>query len=98
MGVQTEPSCLECVSKHLGCAWIRLEEASLGYPGKLLTGLSELHEAYRESLAEYQDLAVRIRAVRKNIINSISENCVYSGELWDLIEEVEALWTAQLAL
>lgn len=44
----TRPSCLECVEKHLGAAWVLLAEYRDGYPHRL-RAIGHLHEAEDES-------------------------------------------------
>ena len=46
----TRPSCLECVEKHLGAAWVLITEHQNGYPHRLLA-IGHLHEAEEESQA-----------------------------------------------
>ena len=59
----TRPSCLECVEKHLGAAWVLITEHQNGYPHRLLA-IGHLHEAEEESQA-WSDLHNAIREVRK---------------------------------
>ena len=47
-GPVTRPSCLECVEKHLGAAWVLLAETRDGYPHRL-RAIGHLHEAEDES-------------------------------------------------
>ena len=44
----TRPSCLQCVEKHLGAAWVLLAECREGYPHRL-RAIGHLHEAEDES-------------------------------------------------
>ena len=62
-GSATRPSCLECVEKHLGAAWVLITEHQNGYPHRLLA-IGHLHEAEEESQA-WPDLHAAIRAARK---------------------------------
>jgi len=57
------PSCLECVEKHLGAAWVLIAEHRDGYPHKTLA-VGHLHEAEDES-QEWSELHDSIREVRK---------------------------------
>jgi hypothetical protein len=57
------PSCLECVEKHLGAAWVLIAEHQNGYPHRLLA-IGHLHEAEEESQA-WPELHDAIREVRK---------------------------------
>ena len=59
----TRPSCLECVEKHLGAAWVLIAEHQNGYPYRLLA-IGHLHEAEEESQA-WPELNVAIREARK---------------------------------
>lgn len=57
------PSCLECVEKHLGAAWVLVTETRNGYPHRTMA-VGHLHEAEDES-QEYPDLHNAIRDARK---------------------------------
>jgi hypothetical protein len=57
------PSCLECVEKHLGAAWVLLAEARDGYATRL-RAIGHLHEAEDESQA-WPELHNAIRDARK---------------------------------
>lgn len=46
----TRPSCLECVEKHLGAAWVLIAEYRDGYPHRL-RAIGHLHEAEDEPQA-----------------------------------------------
>ena len=59
----TRPSCLECVDKHLGAAWVLIAETRDGYPHRL-RAIGHLHEAEDES-QEYPELHEAIRRARK---------------------------------
>jgi hypothetical protein len=59
----TRPSCLECVEKHLGAAWVLLAEYRDGYPHRL-RAIGHLHEAEDESQA-WLELHRAIREARK---------------------------------
>jgi len=59
----TRPSCLECVEKHLGAAWVLIAEHRDGYPHRL-RAIGHLHEAEDES-QEWPELHAAIRAARK---------------------------------
>jgi len=59
----TRPSCLECVEKHLGAAWVLIAEHRDGYPHRL-RATGHLHEAEDESQA-WPELHDAIRAARK---------------------------------
>ncbi len=59
----TRPSCLECVEKHLGAAWVLLTEQRDGY-GHRLYAIGHLFEAEDESQA-WPDLHYAIREARK---------------------------------
>ena len=57
-------SCLECVEKHIGAAWVLYSEYKNGYPYRVLI-VGHLHEAEEES-REYPELHENIRRERKN--------------------------------
>ena len=59
----TRPSCLECVEKHVGAAWVLITEHQNGYPHRLLA-IGHLHEAEEESQA-WPELHTAIREARK---------------------------------
>ena len=59
----TRPSCLECVEKHLGAAWVLMTEHRDGYPHRL-RAIGHLHEAEDESQA-WPELHNAIRETRK---------------------------------
>ena len=59
----TRPSCLECVEKHLGAAWVLLTEQREGY-GHRLYAIGHLFEAEDESQA-WPKLHYAIREARK---------------------------------
>lgn len=59
----TRPSCLECVEKHLGAAWVLIAEHRDGYPHRL-RAIGHLPEAEDESQA-WPQLHNAIRAARK---------------------------------
>jgi hypothetical protein len=59
----TPPSCLECVEKHLGAAWVLIAEHRDGYSHRL-RAIGHLHEAEDESQA-WPELHNAIRTARK---------------------------------
>ena len=59
----TRASCLECIDKHVGAAYVLLTETREGYAHRL-RGIGHLHEAEDES-QEFHDLHAAIRAARK---------------------------------
>jgi len=59
----TRPSCIECVEKHLGAAYVLLTEAREGYAHRL-RAVGHLFEAEDES-QEWPDLHAAIRQARK---------------------------------
>ena len=59
----TRPSCIECVEKHLGAAYVLLTEAREGYAYRL-RAVGHLFEAEDES-QEWPDLHAAIREARK---------------------------------
>ncbi|MCL2646104.1 MAG: hypothetical protein FWD61_03750 [Phycisphaerales bacterium] len=59
----TRPSCLECVEKHLGAAYVLLSESQDGYAYRL-RAVGHLHEAEDES-QQWPALHAAVRATRK---------------------------------
>jgi len=59
----TRASCIECVEKHLGAAYVLLTETRDGYAHRL-RAIGHLHEAEDES-QEWPELHAAIRAARK---------------------------------
>jgi len=59
----TRASCLECVAKHVGAAYVLLTETRDGYAHRL-RAIGHLHEAEDESQV-WPDLHAAIRAARK---------------------------------
>jgi hypothetical protein len=59
----TRPSCIECVEKHLGAAYVLLTEAREGYAYRL-RAVGHLFEAEDES-QEWSDLHAAIREARR---------------------------------
>ena len=57
------PSCLECVEKHLGAAYVLLSEMQDGYAYRL-RAVGHLHEAEDES-QQWPELHKAVRSVRK---------------------------------
>jgi len=60
----SRPSCLECVEKHLGAAFVLSSEIHSGYAYRLRL-IGHLHEAEDEA-QEFQELFQTIRTARKN--------------------------------
>jgi hypothetical protein len=60
----TRDSCIECVEKHLGAAWVLCAEERDGYPYRLRV-IGHLHEAEDESQA-WPTLHDSIRQARKS--------------------------------
>ena len=58
----TRPSCIECVEKHLGAAYVLLTEAREGYAYRL-RAVGHLFEAEDES-QEWPELHAAIRSAR----------------------------------
>lgn len=59
----SRPSCIECVEKHLGAAYVLFTEAREGYAHRL-RAIGHLFEAEDES-QEWPDLHAAIREARK---------------------------------
>jgi hypothetical protein len=64
----TRPSCIECVEKHLGAAYVLLTEVNDGYAHRL-RAIGHLHEAEDESQA-WPALHIAIRKARKGYQSS----------------------------
>jgi len=62
--IATRPSCIECVEKHIGAAYVLLTETRDGYAYRLRV-IGHLHEAEDES-QEWPELHNAIRDARKN--------------------------------
>lgn len=65
VGPMTRPSCLNCVEKHLGSAYVLMAETRHGYPHRPIA-IGHLQEAEDES-QEYPALHNAIRDARKTI-------------------------------
>jgi hypothetical protein len=65
--IQVRHSCLECVEKHLGAAFVLIGEVLNGYPHRLLA-IGHLHEAEEESFA-WPILKAKIRHARRQYQN-----------------------------
>lgn len=63
MSQHPRKSCLDCVEKHLGAAWVLIGEHGDGYPHRMLA-IGHLHEAGEESWA-WPELHAAIRDMRK---------------------------------
>jgi len=63
VGPPNRPSCLNCVEKHLGSAYVLLSEVRHGYPHRMMA-MGHLQEAEDES-QEYPALHNAIRDARK---------------------------------
>lgn len=61
------PSCPYCAAKHISQAIILFSEAAQGYPLHWYLALGHLAEAGDELILDQYDLAVELRAVRKEI-------------------------------
>ncbi|MFH1022138.1 MAG: hypothetical protein V1809_01975 [Planctomycetota bacterium] len=61
--IPVRPSCMECVEKHLGAAYVLLAEVNDGYAHRL-RAVGHLHEAEDES-QEWPELHQAIRAARR---------------------------------
>ena len=59
----TRPSCLECVEKHLGAAYVLLAEIPAGHKLARFRAIGHLHEAQDESQA-WPELSAAIRDAR----------------------------------
>ena len=61
-------SCLECVEKHIGAAWVLFSEYQDGYPYRILI-IGHMHEAEEES-RKWPELFGVIRESRKDFQQS----------------------------
>ena len=59
----TRESCLECVEKHLGAAWVQVTECREGYDHRILA-IGHMYEAEDES-QQWPKLHTAIRQERK---------------------------------
>jgi phage-related protein (TIGR01555 family) len=60
------PSCMDCVTKHLGSALIKGREVENGYPEHIILVVGELSEAEQEVEAISQEAADMIRDLRRD--------------------------------
>jgi hypothetical protein len=60
------PSCMDCVTKHLGSALIKGREVENGYPEHIILVVGELSEAEQEVEAISQEAANMIRDLRRD--------------------------------
>ncbi len=79
LGPAVRPSCLECVEKHIGAAYVLLAEERDGYAHRL-RAVGHLHEAEDESQA-WDSLHQAIRTARK------SHQQQGIMPMWDVLQE-----------
>lgn len=79
--------CRECAQKHLMQALVLLGEANLGYHEHFFVAIGHLAEASDELVAQYPEIASRIRDERLKLWDDRS----YSPPLLDLAMELDAL-------
>jgi len=89
-GTPTRRSCLECVEKHLGAAYVLLTESNDGYAHRL-RAVGHLHEAEDES-QEWPRLHVAIREARKRYQNNKGGGMPDWEGLESLVAEVRNRW------
>jgi len=82
-------SCIMCGVKHISKAIILLSEAQLGYPVHFYLALGNLSEAEDELVLEYPELANKIRDLRLEIMEDVSEGVKLVDLLYELMELVE---------
>jgi hypothetical protein len=78
-----------CGVKHISKAIILLSEAQLGYPVHFYLALGNLSEAEDELVLEYPELANKIRDLRLEIMEDVSEGVKLVDLLYELMELVE---------
>jgi len=80
-------SCLQCVTKHLGKAFINNMEFRLGYPDFMLLVIGNLSEAEDEAIQKYPLLAKEIRKYRIRL----QKNEMYEIPYFKLYRKVKLL-------
>jgi hypothetical protein len=80
-------SCLYCVTKHLGKAFVNLMESHQGYPEFMLLVIGNLAEAEDESLKDYPELSKEIRDHRKKLMDDYN----YEVPFFEIYEKVRKL-------
>ncbi len=88
------PSCIECVEKHVGAAYVLLAETRDGYAHRL-RAVGHLHEAEDES-QEWPGLHVFIREARKTY--QADEAMPDWARLQDLILEIRAMESRRMTM
>lgn len=78
-----DPTCLDCVRKHLSQAAVLMDEARQGYPEHVWLAIGNLAEAARESAVRYPLLAAKIRDQR----HKLQKNPKHLVPFFALIEE-----------
>jgi len=81
-GLGVRKSCIDCCLKHLGQSVILFSEARKGYPMHKYIALGHLAEAEDETIAEFPNLAEKIRETRL----SLERGHIPSYSIEDLIE------------
>lgn len=77
-------SCKSCILKHLSKAEILLSESKLGYPEHFWLALGNLSEAEDEAVAEFPEIANKIRELRLDI----ETECSKPGAILEMIRKV----------
>lgn len=80
-------SCLDCIVKHLGQAYVLLMESILGYLEHRLLVIGHLAEASEEAVKEYPELAKLIRQHR----TQYQKDALYEIPFFDIYEYVMLL-------
>jgi len=78
--------CIHCALKHVGKAIVLISESQLGYPEHLYIALGNLSEAEDEILQKYPYLAEKIRNIRLQIEEDVSNGEKLIEILYDLME------------
>lgn len=82
--VESRPSCLDCVRKHLGQAAVLMDEARQGYPHHRWLAIGHIGEAASECLSAWPELAAELRRHRVRYM----EDSTYEVPVMDLIAKV----------
>lgn len=79
---------MDCVRKHLAQALVLLDEARGRYPSHLWLAVGHIAEAEAESMDQFPEFALTLRAERWKLINDPESKCY----LLDFIEKATAIY------
>lgn len=91
LAMNPDPTCLDCVRKHLAAADVLMDEARQGYPEHRWRAIGNLVEAARESAVRFPELAAQIRAQRLKLEKNPRHLVPFLG----LIEDASRLAQAE---